>query len=101
MPEAVLVVENDPRVRDVVVALVENEGHKAVPAVDGDEALRLLREGLQPCLILWVRDGDTRVGQGVATQIATIPMMAVSGPSKLDSLSRVLKRHCINNHRFA
>ncbi len=107
MPEHVLVVEDDPDLRDVVIAVVEKEGHTAVPATSGEEALRLLRDGLHPCLILV---DHMRAGAGVETfrseqsadpQWATIPTLAVRPRSNLDKLSSLLKAHCINNHRVA
>jgi two-component system, OmpR family, aerobic respiration control sensor histidine kinase ArcB len=107
MPETVLVVEDDPDVRDVMVAVVENEGHTAVPAESSDEALRLLRSGLQPCLILVDRTipanggGDFHTEQRADPKLATIPTIVVSEPFNLDQLSRLLKRHCMNNHRVA
>jgi len=107
MPEPVLVVEDDPQVRDVVIAVVEKEGHTAVPAKSGDEALRLLRDGLQPCLILVDQMRAVAGGASFSSQQsadpewATIPTLEITPRSNLDKLSRVLKTHCINNHRVA
>lgn len=123
MPEAVLVVEDDPDVREVMIAVVENEGHTAVPAENGAEALQLLRNGLNPCLILLdlmmpVKNGwQFRAEQSADPHLATIPTIIVSAagretmrdlhaagsvpkPIDLDKLTKLLKAHCINNHRF-
>jgi CheY-like chemotaxis protein len=107
MPETVLVVEDDPDVREVVVAVVEKEGHTAVPVESGDEALRLLRGGLHPCLILLDRiipvdnGGDFHTEQRADPKLAIIPTIVVSEQFSLDKVSRLLKSHCINNHRVA
>ena len=123
MSEPVLVVEDDPDVREVMIAVVENEGHTAVPAANGAEALRLLRDGLNPCLILLdpimpVKNGsEFRAEQNADPRLAAIPTVvvsaagrdamrdlhpdgAVSKPIDLDTLTKLLKIHCINNHRF-
>ena len=124
MPEPVLVVEDDPDVREVMIAVVENEGHTAVPAENSAEALRLLRNGLHPCLILLdlmmpVKNGwEFRAEQRADPQLATIPTIIVSAagneairdlhpqgslskPIDFDRLSKLLKAHCMHNHRFA
>ena len=91
MPERVLVVEDDPQVREVVIAVVEKEGHTAVPAKSGDEALRLLRDGLHPCLILVdqmraVAGGESFTKQQSADpEWSTIPTLEITprGPDRL------------------
>jgi CheY-like chemotaxis protein len=124
MREPVLVVEDDSDVRDMMIAVVENEGHTAVLAENGAEALRLLRNGLNPCLILLdpmrpeKNGGEFRAAQSADPHLATIPTILVSattkepirdrdpngpvpGPIDLDKLTKLLKAHCINNHRVA
>lgn len=105
MPEPVLVIEDDSDFREVMIAVVEKEGHTAVPAENGDEALQLLRDGLHPCLILLDRTipvnggGDFHAEQSADPKLATIPTIVISEPFNLDKVSRLLKTHCINNHR--
>jgi len=48
----VLIVDDDPVICSAVGELFELTGHAVVTAGDGEEALRRLREGLVPCLIL-------------------------------------------------
>ena len=48
----VLIVDDDPEIRRAVSELFELSGHTAVTAEDGVAALRRLRQGLVPCLIL-------------------------------------------------
>ncbi len=108
MLEPVLVVEDDPDVREVMIAIVEREGHRAVPARSGAEALQFLRNGLNPCLILLdlmapVKNGwEFRAEQNADPHLASIPTIVVSAPKPidLDQLTKLLKTHCINNHRF-
>src|SRR6478752_9243360 len=48
----VLLVEDDVLLRKNLAALVEAEGHEALPAGNGFEAVELLRRGPMPALIL-------------------------------------------------
>lgn len=49
---SVLVVDDDPTVRDDLAELLAVEGLRAVSASNGDEALAILRAGLRPRLII-------------------------------------------------
>ena len=123
-PFTVLIIEDDPDVREVMIAVIEKEGHTAIPAANGTEALRLLRDGLHPCLILLdlmmpVKNGwEFRAEQNADSRLASIPTVVVSAagrdavrdldpdgalpkPIDLDVLTKLLKAHCINNHRVA
>lgn len=51
-PKEVLVVEDVPEIMFILVATVHEIGGNAHPAVDGNEALTLIRKGLRPDLIL-------------------------------------------------
>jgi CheY-like chemotaxis protein len=48
----VLIVDDDPVVRDALREALQVEGLTAVVAADGSEALGHLRRGIEPCLIL-------------------------------------------------
>jgi len=48
----VLVVDDDPDIRETISFLLESVGHEVVTAANGEEALLCLREGLAPCMIL-------------------------------------------------
>jgi two-component system response regulator ResD len=50
--ETVLVVDDEPTLREVVVRYLEREGYRALEAGDGDEAEALLREGAPSLVIL-------------------------------------------------
>ncbi|HEY7197332.1 MAG TPA: response regulator transcription factor [Gaiellaceae bacterium] len=47
----VLVVDDEPTVRDVVARYLERDGHRVVTAENGDEARRMLEQGM-PSLVL-------------------------------------------------
>ena len=48
----ILVVEDDPDVRRALSELLASEGYKVSAAADGGEALKTLRAGLRPAVIL-------------------------------------------------
>jgi len=48
----VLVIEDDPDVRNALTELLTGEGYEVTPASDGGEALDVLRAGLRPSVIL-------------------------------------------------
>ncbi len=87
----VLVVDDEPDVRDALIALLESDGYEAIGAANGAEALRLLREdGLKPCLILLdlmmpVKDGwQFRAEQLADPALAGIPTVIVSAAAGRD-----------------
>jgi two-component system CheB/CheR fusion protein len=48
-----LVVEDDPEVRELLLLLLQEDGHRVAAAADGDEALKLVRRGtVRPDLML-------------------------------------------------
>ena len=48
----VLIVDDDPDIRETMAFLLESVGHRVVAAANGADALQRLHEGLAPCLIL-------------------------------------------------
>ena len=48
----VLVVEDDPDIRDATAILLEDEGYQVEQAENGQRALELLARGPTPCLVL-------------------------------------------------
>jgi CheY-like chemotaxis protein len=52
-PYTILVVDDDPDIRDIVADILSDEGYRALGAENGRHALRMLREeGVRPQLIL-------------------------------------------------
>ncbi len=50
--EAVLIVDDDPDIREVMVEVVESTGRLVITAADGSEALKRLDSVPRPCLVL-------------------------------------------------
>ena len=79
----VLVVEDDADVREVICEILEGEGCRPVGVRDGNEALRALRSGLRPCLIVLDMlmpgmDGwQFRRTQKADEELAKIPVIVV------------------------
>jgi two-component system, cell cycle sensor histidine kinase and response regulator CckA len=48
----ILVAEDSPDLLRMICLVLEGSGHRVVPAIDGVEALRLVREGLCPDVLL-------------------------------------------------
>jgi CheY-like chemotaxis protein len=59
-PRCLLLVEDDPLVRETVAAMLEDEGFEVVEASDAEAALALVRDGLDAPLI--VTDVDLGIG---------------------------------------
>lgn len=50
---SVLIVEDDPEIRETLKEIIELEGYSALTAPDGQKALEILRElSIRPCLVL-------------------------------------------------
>src|SRR5574338_538220 len=53
MPEsAVLIVEDDRDIREAIAEVLQIKGYKILTAGDGEQALRILRQGPAPSIIL-------------------------------------------------
>lgn len=48
----VLIVDDEPAIRQMLAEVLGGEGHRVVTAIDGLDAMDRLRDGLRPCLIL-------------------------------------------------
>ena len=87
IPPPILLIEDDSAVRAATKHLLEANGYSVVAASDGQEALRRLRDGVRPALILLdlrmpVMDGATfRVEQVRDAALRSIPVVVLSGDS--------------------
>jgi CheY-like chemotaxis protein len=115
----VLIVEDDPDVRDVLCEVLRDEGYGVVGAANGLEALQRLRSGAPPCLILLdlmmpVMNGwEFRAEQQRDAALREIPVVILSGngnmerdagelgaavylskPMNLDTLLAIVARYC-------
>jgi len=84
MSHRILVVDDDADIRDTIVEVLEEAGHTAEAAANGDEALQKLRGSEPPCLILLdlmmpVMDGRTfREEQLKDPALSPIPVVVLS-----------------------
>jgi len=82
-----LVVEDDEELRDAMLELLRGFGRGAIGAADGQQALGILRRGIEPCVILLDlmmprMDGWTfRREQMRDRRLARIPVIVVSADS--------------------
>jgi len=85
----ILLVEDDADIMGAMAAILEDEGYCVVHASDGEEALRALREGLRPCLIVLdlfmpgMSGIEFRRVQGRDPSIAAVPVIVVSGVANM------------------
>lgn len=81
----VLVVDDDPDICDVVQGILESFGYRVETARDGSEALKKLRGGGAPCLILLdlmmpgMNGFEFRDAQLRDPALAPIPVVVISG----------------------
>jgi CheY-like chemotaxis protein len=118
LTQPVLIVEDDPSIREVMADLLADEGYTTLTAENGAEGLTCLGQ-VRPCLILLdlmlpVLDGVAfRAAQRAAPQWAVIPVIVLSAfpasvetattldavaylskPVELDRLVEVVERYC-------
>jgi CheY-like chemotaxis protein len=78
-PAVILLVEDEPAIREVIEAVLESEGYRVVSTVNGADALDVLRGGLRPCMIILdlmmpVMDGwEFRMAQLRDAELLKIP----------------------------
>jgi len=85
----VLVVEDERDTREVMSALLEYAGYKAVGVGNGAEALTSLRAGVRPFLILLdlrmpVMDGWQFRAEQARGEFASIPVVVISAEAERD-----------------
>jgi CheY-like chemotaxis protein len=117
MSRFVLIVDDDRSIRESLCELLTDEGHRAVGASNGQEALEVLRSDGRPCVILLdimmpVMDGVAfRVQQLADPDLRTIPVAVITAggqgaassmnteaillkPLRLESVLEVVERFC-------
>jgi CheY-like chemotaxis protein len=112
---AVLVVEDEPDIRELVVEILESEGFQVYSAENGQEAMAVLRTMPQPALILAdlmmpVMDGPALIAALRDDDLfASLPVVIVSAsedaapegyrrvkkPIDLEDLVRIVSEFCL------
>ena len=94
---SILVVDDDEDTRTGVAELLRLDGYEIAEAGDGQEALRRLRAGLRPCLVLLdlnmpgTSGWEFRALQLIDRRIADIPVIAFSGYDGLEQQAKMLR----------
>ena len=101
MTRSVLIVDDDHALRETVAEALEDEGLAVSCSVDGSDALRMLRSGLRPDVILLdlmmpVMDGWAfRAEQARDAALSSIPVVVVTAahtlPRPIDARAIVRK----------
>jgi CheY-like chemotaxis protein len=116
--KTVLVVDDDPDIREALCALLECEGYATITACNGAEAVAQMHAH-QPCFVILdlmmpVMDGwEVRLRMQEVQELATIPVAVVTAtpewapldsacvlakPVDIPSLLRVIAAHCGTHH---
>ncbi len=74
----ILVVDDDPDIREIVSLVLAGEGHEVRSAADGIEALELLRAGLGPSLVLLDMMMPRLDGESFLQQMRANPALAAT-----------------------
>src|SRR5262249_41639470 len=105
MDSFVLVVDDDPDIRDVICELLEEKGYTAVGVPNGQVALEILRGGNRPSVILLdmtmpVVDGPTfRAAQLQNPRFRAIPVVVITAAWS-DDAARTLNPFAILRKPF-
>lgn len=93
----ILLIEDDPDMRDALSVLLELQGYRVATAANGLEGLERLREMGRPCLILLdlmmpVMDGWSFRGELLKCRdFADVPVVILSGVDDADEEARRLQ----------
>lgn len=94
---SVLVVDDEEDVREALAALIERWGYEVVTAGSGRDALRTLRSGTPPRLVLLdltmpeVNGWNVRAEMLADPELARIPVVLLSGVADAPLQSKVLQ----------
>ncbi len=99
----ILVVEDDPEVRELIEMLLVDEGHRVVAAPDGIAALELVRRGtVRPDLVLTDYNLPNEVdGLQVVMQVREkiqrlVPAVILTGDVTTETLRKISSQNCVH-----
>ncbi len=98
----ILVVEDDPEVRELLVLYLDGEGHQTAVATDGHSAIELVEKGgIQPDLILADHNLPNGMnGLQLTAQIRAhmhrrIPVIILTGDISTDTMREIARQDCV------
>jgi len=97
MSFTILLVEDDFDVREALAETLREEGYDVDCACDGEEALRYLRDGARPGLILLdlmmprMSGSEFRMVQRVDPALSELPVVLLSADSRMEDKARILQ----------
>jgi CheY-like chemotaxis protein len=100
MPKRVLIVEDDPFSVELATELVQVDGHQAIVATSGSEALSIARAERPDLILLDLQlpgvDGLT-IGRALKTDTTTktIPIVGISAHALPEDEARALQAGCV------
>ena len=100
MPKRVLIVEDNPISLELLTELVQAEGHRAIPALSGTEALSLARAELPDLILMDIQlpglDGltATRILKA-EPETKEIPVVGISAHALREDVERALQAGCV------
>lgn len=92
----VLIVDDDPDIREIFALLLTSQGYRVVSAANGAAALARLAEGLRPCLILLDLRMPVMSGAGFRDRqrsdaaLSAIPTVVLSADREAEESARRL-----------
>ena len=102
---AILVVEDDPSVREMLDLLFASEGYRTAAAADGKQALALARGTIRPDLVVAdysLPNGLTglQVVAGVREALGReIPAVILTGDISTDTMREITRRGCVQRNK--
>jgi CheY-like chemotaxis protein len=93
----ILLVEDDYDVREALLETLRDRGYDVEAATDGEQALKVLRGGLRPGLILLdlmmprMSGSEFRMVQRTDPDLAALPVVLLSADGRMEEKARTLK----------
>ena len=94
---AVLVVDDDPYIRDALADVLADEGYRVTAARDGEEALAFLQASLRPAVILLdlrmpgMSGWEVRKRLLADPELAGLPVVLLSADAHLEAAAATLR----------
>lgn len=96
-PFTILLVEDDYDVREALVETLRDRGYEVQTAADGEQALKVLRGGLRPGLILLdlmmprMSGSEFRMAQIRDPELSRFPVVLLSADGRMEEKALALK----------